>query len=106
MAIEINFTYQGKKYTLGFSRSTIRQMEGAGFNINQIQNFPETYIPRLFAGSFLLHHRGVKQDEINTMFKKFTRKDELIDKLSKAYMEALDTLMDDPADDDPNAIQW
>ena len=45
MAKELNFTYEGKDYTLGFSKNTIRQMESNGFVANEINDKPATVLP-------------------------------------------------------------
>ena len=62
MAKTINFTYEGKDYTLEFTRRTIRQMEDEGFVARNIDDRPMTLLPALFAGAFKAHHRFVKQE--------------------------------------------
>ena len=50
MAKTINFTYEGKDYTLEFTRRTIRQMEDEGFVVclsirNCIKRAPKSTVP-------------------------------------------------------------
>lgn len=106
MAQTIEFEYEGKQYTLEFTRDIVRQMENAGFLIDEIQTKPALRIPQLFAGSFLRRHRREKQEKIEEIYKHITNKDKLVAKLSEMYYESLSTVMDDPEEDDPKKIIW
>ena len=57
MAKQIIFTYDGKDYTLEYTRRTIKQMEDEGFVARMIDDRPMTLLPALFAGAFKAHHR-------------------------------------------------
>ena len=65
MAKQLTFTYDGKDYTLEFTRRTVAEMEKKGFIASDITDKPMTTLPALFAGAFLAHHRFVKEDIIN-----------------------------------------
>ena len=62
MAKQLIFTYEGKEYTLEFTRRTVTEMERKGFSASAITEKPMTTLPALFAGAFLAHHRFVKED--------------------------------------------
>ncbi len=106
MAQNIEFEYEGKQYTLEFTRDIVRQMENAGFLIDEVQTKPALRVPQLFAGAFLRRHRREKQEKIEEIYKHFKDKDRLIAKLSEMYYEALSTIMDEPEEDDPKKIVW
>ena len=82
MAKQLTFTYDGKDYTLEFTRRTVAEMEKKGFIASDITDKPMTTLPALFAGAFLAHHRFVKEDIINDIYAKLTKKEYLIGKRS------------------------
>ena len=106
MAKQISFEYDGKQYTLEFTRKSIEMMERQGFNINDITDKPMTTLPALFAGAFIAHHRFVKRDIIDEIYSKLTNKQELLQKLAEMYNEPLEALMEDPDDNEGNAVNW
>ena len=105
MAKTINFTYEGKDYTLEFTRRTIRQMEDEGFVARNIDDRPMTLLPALFAGAFKAHHRFVKQETIDAIYAGMPNKDKLIEKLAEMYNEPIMSLMEEPADKAKN-VDW
>ena len=105
MAKTINFTYEGKDYTLEFTRRTIRQMEDEGFVARNIDDRPMTLLPALFAGAFKAHHRFVKPDVIDKIYAGMPNKDKLIEKLAEMYNEPIMSLMEEPADTAKN-VDW
>ena len=105
MAKTINFTYEGKDYTLEFTRRTIRQMEDEGFVARNIDDRPMTLLPALFAGAFKAHHRFVKQESIDAIYANMPNKDKLIEKLAEMYNEPIMSLMEEPADTAKN-VDW
>ena len=58
----IVFEYEGKTYTLTYTRQSIKVVEKLGFDINELASKPMTMLPLLFHGAFLANHRGVQQD--------------------------------------------
>jgi hypothetical protein len=106
MAKQLNFEYKGKEYTLEFTRETVKQMEREGFVAEQIITKPMLTLPKLFAGAFKAHHRYEKQKIIDEMFENFTNKTALIEKLAEMYADPMETLMDDEAINEGNAIAW
>ena len=107
MAKQLNFEFEGKEYTLEFTRESIKQMEREGFVAGDILNKPMNTLPKLFAGAFKAHHRfDTKQKKIDEIFEKFKNKQALIEKLAEMYSEPMETLMDDEAIEEGNAIAW
>lgn len=105
MAKQLTFTYDGKEYTLEFTRRTVAEMEKKGFVASDITEKPMTTLPALFAGAFLAHHRFVKEDVINTIYSKLTKKEELIGKLAEMYNEPILALVDEPEENEGN-VNW
>lgn len=104
MAKTITVTYEGETYTLEFTRETISMMEKNGFRIQDVEDKPMSTLPTLFAGAFLAHHRKIKGGVISKIFAHMKDKEGLISKLGEMYAEPLETLFDDPEDDEGNAI--
>lgn len=105
MAKQLIIPYEGKEYTLEFTRKTISEMERKGFNATEVDAKPMTVLPALFAGAFLAHHRYIKTELVDEIFSKLTKKDELIAKLVEMYNEPIMALIDEPEDNKGN-ITW
>lgn len=105
MAKQLIFTYDGKDYTLEFTRRTVAEMEKKGFIASDITEKPMTTLPALFAGAFLAHHRFVKEDVINDIYSKLTKKEDLIGKLAEMYNEPILTLVEEPDEAEGN-LDW
>ena len=105
MAKQLHFTYDGKDYTLEFTRRTVAEMEKKGFIASDITEKPMTTLPELFAGAFLAHHRFVKSDIIDNIYSKLTKKEDLIGKLAEMYNEPILTLVEEPEEAEGN-LDW
>lgn len=105
MAKQIIFNYEGKDYTLEFTRRTVKRMEDEGFVASDIDTRPMTLLPALFAGAFKAHHPFVKPDVIDKIFAVMPNKDELIGKLAEMYNEPIMSLMDEP-EDSAGKVDW
>lgn len=105
MAKQLHFTYDGKDYTLEFTRRTVAEMEKKGFIASDITEKPMTTLPALFAGAFLAHHRFVKEDIINDIYSKLTKKEDLIGKLAEMYNEPILALVEEPEKAEGN-LDW
>lgn len=105
MAKQLRFTYEGKDYTLEFTRRTVAEMEKKGFIASDITDKPMTMLPALFAGAFLAHHRFVKEDVINDIYSKLTNKEDLIGKLAEMYNEPILALVEEPEKAEGN-LDW
>lgn len=105
MSKTLQFSYNGKEYTLEFTRDSVRTMERQGFNANELMDKPMTMLPDLFAGAFIAHHPYAKRKLISEIFEHIKNKTELIGKLVEMYNEPLATLMEDNEDDEGN-VEW
>ena len=106
MAKQLRFTYDGKDYTLEFTRRTVVEMEKKGFIASDITDKPMTMLPALFAGAFLAHHRFVKEDVINDIYSKLTNKEDLIGKLAEMYNEPIMALVEEPDENTEGNLNW
>jgi hypothetical protein len=68
MAKQIRFEYDGKEYTLEFTRKSIETMERQGFVASDMVDKPMTTLPALFAGAFLAHHRYIKKELVDEIY--------------------------------------
>lgn len=105
MAKQLIFTYEGKEYTLEFTRRTIAEMEKKGFIAEDVESKPITTLPALFEGAFLAHHRFEKKEVIDNIFAKMTNKEKLIGKLAEMYNEPIVALLEEPEDGEGN-VDW
>lgn len=106
MAKQLIFTYEDKEYTLEFTRRTVAEMEKKGFIASEITDKPMSTLPALFAGAFLAHHRFVKEDVINNIYSKLTKKEDLIGALAEMYNEPIMALVEEPAEGDKGNVNW
>ena len=107
MGKQLNFEHDNKKYTLEYTRESVKQMEREGFVAGDILEKPMLTLPKLFAGAFKAHHKfDTKQKQIDEIFELFKNKQALIEKLAEMYAEPLETLMDDDNISEGNAIAW
>lgn len=103
MAKTITLEYDGKEYTLEYTRTTIAEMERRGFRASDIEDKPMLTLPSLFSGAFLAHHRNVKANVIDAIFKRIPDKQEFMFALGEMYNEPLEALMDEPEESEGNA---
>ena len=102
---QINFDYEGRHYCLEYTRDTIKQMEGAGFRMNDIGDMPATRIEQLWQGAFLAHHRKTSLNIIKDMFYEMTDREELMKVLATMYNNTLSYLMPDN-EENPGNVKW
>lgn len=103
---QINFDYNDKHYCLEYTRDTVKQMEAAGFNINDIGDKPATRIEQLWEGAFLANHRHVSNTIKKELYGKMKDKDGLLKKLSEMYNNTLRYLLPDDDEDDEGNVEW
>lgn len=103
MAKQLTFAYNGKDYTLEFTRASVRQMESDGFVASEIETKPMTVLPDLFRGAFLSRHRFEKRNVIDEIYAHMTNKPLLIEKLAEMYNEPISSLLDEPAEGN---VEW
>ena len=105
MAKQLNFTYNGKDYTLEYTRRTVTEMEKKGFIAAEVESKPMSTLPALFEGAFLAHHRFEKKEVINEIFAKLKNKEDLIGKLAEMYNEPIMALVEEPTESEGN-LNW
>ena len=88
----------GNKYTLEFNARVVKNMERNGFKIDA--DYPYTMIEKLFTGAFQMHHKGMMPEKIMGIWEQQTKKDDLLGILTKLYMQPLEALMKDDANED------
>lgn len=106
MTKQIKFEWQDKPYVLEFTRGSIRQLEQSGFILSEAQQKPMTGLPALFAGAFLAHHKFAKKELIEEIYNFFGDKVDLFEKLGQMYNGAMESLMDEPDENDEKKIKW
>lgn len=105
MAKTIKFSFEGRDYTLEFTRSSVANLERQNFNINEVSEKPITMLPLLFRGAFIANHRYVKQEVVDSIFDRITDKQELVWKLADMYNDTIESLLDEPEDSEGN-LEW
>ena len=103
---KLQFTYNGKEYTLEFTKNTVQQMERNGFIAADINDKPMLTLPELFRGAFLANHRFVKREVVEEIYEHMTNKPELIGKLAEMYNEPIESLVKDPDENDEGNVSW
>lgn len=106
MAKTITLTYEGSKYTLEFTRETVKQMERRGFKLTDVVDAPLTYAPELFAGAFKANYPRLDRGFINEMFYSIPDVRGLINALSEMYNEPILALLDGASEDDEGKASW
>jgi hypothetical protein len=104
MATTISFKYDGEDYTLEYTRESVKRMEDQGFAPSKILEAPVSYLPELFRGAFIAHHRYVKRKVIDEIFEKIQGKSELVNTLIEMYNEPINALTEET--DEGNGIEW
>lgn len=90
MVPKIRIKYKGKEYNLGFSSSSIQEMERRGFDVCKIPEKTLTLLPDLFTGSFIKNHPTVSQEVIDEIYARIDDKSELLTALADMYTIAID----------------
>lgn len=104
---QINFEYNGKRYCLEYTRETVKQMESAGFNVNDMGDKPATRVEQLFAGAFLAHHRKAVGDGVPMkVYAELKNKKGLLNKLVEMYNATLNYLLPDEDEEDEGNVEW
>ena len=110
MATKIEISHDKKKYTLEFTRQSVRQLEAQGFVLEQISDKPVTMIPLLFYGAFMKNHKGIKRSLVDEIYEsipnKFNEESGFMTTLIEMYAETIQTLTEDKEIDEGNAATW
>ena len=100
---QIDFDYNGKHYCLEYTLDTIKQMEAAGFNRNDVSDKPASSIELLWNGAFLANCRRTSNTIIKELYGKMKDKEKLLETLTRMYDNTLNNLL--PEDDEGN-VEW
>lgn len=106
MAKRIEIPYNGKKYTLEFTRATVSSLEKSGFSINELGSKPATMIPMLFSGAFAANHPSTKVATINKIYDGLGDKQGLVKALAEMYSDSVYTLLADEDEDSEGNPGW
>jgi len=55
--------FEGREFTLDYTRKTVVKAERAGLNINETESKPMTMVYLMFWGAFLAHHPHMTQEQ-------------------------------------------
>lgn len=105
---KIKFKYGTKAYELTYTRDTAKQINSAGFNHTEIQDKFPVMIPMLVQGAFLANHRREVTKNpaiVDEIYDSITDKPKFIEALLSMYIEAVETLIDEPEDSEKNT-KW
>lgn len=92
------------KYTLEFSRDTVKWAERRGFKIGEVTDFPATNIPLLFFYSFRMHHREVSQQTTDTILDEIGgATGSLLERLVALYNVTLESLFNNEESERKNS---
>lgn len=85
----------GEKYTLEFTRDTVRFAESRGFDISDLEKYPMTKIPDLFYFAFRAHHKFVARDKTDKiLFEDLGGMPEgMVEQLGRLYAAPFEALM-------------
>lgn len=114
MGKTLNFTHDGKKYALEFTRSTVIDTERAGFRLEQAWETPVTSLTLLWNHAFDANHPDTPYAVRDEIFSKISqrKKDAEKDDTSASLMNALIGLYTAPIESlvdeehEKNAIEW
>lgn len=106
MSKTLTIKHENKTYLLEFNRNTALRVEHAGFDVSQVGVKPLTMIPIIVSGAFIMHNPFIKQNEIDSVFKSISNKNEFIMKLVEMYQEAGNTLLEQPDEETGKNSTW
>lgn len=106
MAKKICIPYNGKKYTLEFTRATASTLEKNGFSINEFGDKLATMIPLLVKWAFAANHPNTKETTINKIYDGLSNKDGFVKALLGMYSETVYTLLSDDEEENEGNPGW
>jgi hypothetical protein len=102
MSKKIKLSYEGKEYTLEYTRNTALALEQSGFVLSDVRNKPVSSLVTLFNGAFVANHRRLEGSVVEKIFDSLKDKEKLLAALVGMYDETVSSLMDS-SDDEGNA---
>lgn len=102
MSKKIKLSYEGKEYTLEYTRNTALALEQSGFVLSDVRSKPVSSLVTLFNGAFVANHRRLEGSVVEKIFDSLKDKEKLLAALVGMYDETVSSLMDS-SDDEGNA---
>ena len=102
MSKKIKLSYEGKEYTLEYTRNTALALEQSGFVLSDVRNKPVSSLVTLFNGAYVANHRRLEGSVVEKIFDSLKDKEKLLAALVGMYDETVSSLMDS-TDDEGNA---
>lgn len=102
MSKKIKLSYEGKEYTLEYTRNTALALEQSGFVLSDVRSKPVSSLVTLFNGAFVANHRRLEGSVVEKIFDSLKDKEKLLAALVGMYDETVSSLMDS-TDDEGNA---
>ena len=102
MSKKIKLSYEGKEYTLEYTRNTALALEQSGFVLSDVRSKPVSSLVTLFNGAFVSNHRRLEGSVVEKIFDSLKDKEKLLAALVGMYDETVSSLMDS-TDDEGNA---
>lgn len=99
----ITVNHKGTDYTLEYTKAVVRQMEKAGFILEEVGTKPVTLIPILFAGAFKSKHEKVSSRIIEEIYDDIEDRAELIATLIEMYDDTVNCFVEDSEDNSKNS---
>lgn len=100
----LQFEFKGNKYTLEYTRDSVRQLEKSGFSLQGFKDAPFSNLLILFKGAFISQHKFIKDNVVEEMWEALTNKEALIEKLMEMYGDTAESFLDEP--DDEGKVNW
>lgn len=108
--------FEGREFTLEFTRKTVVRTERAGLNVNAMDSQPMTMIYLMFWGAFLSHHPRMTQEQTDKILDeqfggieglssvKNEAGESMIEHLGKLYAVPFSTLAPDEEEANPPKV--
>ena len=104
---KIEFSYDGKDYSLEYDRKAIKIMEANGFKYKDLETCPLSMTELLWQGAFLKNHKSAKNDKIMEIYDKIPNKSELNANLITMFTETYTSLIGDSEENDESKnVEW
>lgn len=88
---QITFEYEGKEYTLCYTRMSVKKMEQNGFSATEAEHHQMTAIYDLFAGALLAKHGNLTKSTVEKMFDRQGDLADLANDLMAMYKDVFTT---------------
>ena len=85
----------GNKYFLEYSKTSILQMEKAGFSLEDFDKQPVMMTTMLYQGAFIKNHRNIKVETMDKIYAALKNKEGFLKKLVEMYTEQSDALVEE-----------